>query len=44
LTVPRRLDEERYDLDVGQRVFVEVPPAKMMAFDFHEIDSMPGAI
>lgn len=44
LTVPRRLDDERYDLDVGQRVFVEVALANMMAFDFHEIDSMPGAI
>lgn len=34
----RQQDELLYDLDVGQRVFVEVPPAAMMGFDYPDID------
>lgn len=37
--VPRRVDEQHYDMDVGQRVFVEVPPARMMGFDYSELDA-----
>lgn len=36
--VGRRLDEERYDMDVGQRVFVEAPPSRLMGFDYPELD------
>lgn len=38
LTVSRKVDEERFDLDVGQRVFVSVPVERMMGFDWPEID------
>lgn len=37
-SVPRRQDEEQYDLDVGQRVYVSVPPERMMGFDYSEVD------
>ena len=37
-SVPRRQDEEQYDLDVGQRVFVSVPTDRMMGFDYSEVD------
>ncbi len=37
-SVPRRQDEEQYDLDVGQRVYVSVPPERMMGFDYAEVD------
>ncbi|PRW59185.1 sulfate ABC transporter ATP-binding isoform B [Chlorella sorokiniana] len=37
-TVPRRQDEEQFDLDVGQRVYVSVPPERMMGFDYSEVD------
>lgn len=36
--MPRRQDEEQYDLDVGQRVFVSVPTDRMMGFDYAEVD------
>lgn len=36
--VGRRLDEERYDMDVGQRVFVEVPASRLMGFDYPDLD------
>jgi hypothetical protein len=39
LTVSRQVDEERYDFDVGQRVFVDVSPEQMMGFDWHEIST-----
>ena len=41
--VGRLADEASYDLDVGQRVFVEVPPAAMMAFDYPDIDASASA-
>ena len=41
--VGRLADEASYDLDVGQRVFVEVPPAVMMAFDYPDIDASAAA-
>ncbi len=39
MTVSRKADEQWYDLDVGQRVFLQVPPAKMMGFDYPDIDA-----
>ncbi len=39
VTVSRKADEQWYDLDVGQRVFLQVPPAKMMGFDYPDIDA-----
>ncbi|EFN57811.1 hypothetical protein CHLNCDRAFT_143202 [Chlorella variabilis] len=44
LTVSRKVDEEVYDLGVGQRVFVQVPPAKMMGFDYSDIDATSAGI
>ena len=41
--VGRLADEASYDLDVGQRVFVEVPPTAMMAFDYPDIDASASA-
>lgn len=43
-SVGRRADEERYDLDVGQRVLVSVPPERMMAFDYPDIDGTAVAV
>eukprot|EP00887_Chlorella_sp_A99_P000888 scaffold5.g888.t1 len=39
----RREDEARYDLDVGQRVYVEVDPARIMPFDYADIDAAPAS-
>ena len=36
--VPREQDATRYDLDVGQRVFVAAPLHRVMAFDYPDID------
>ena len=36
--VARREDAARYDLEVGQRVYVEAPPDALMAFDYRDLD------
>lgn len=38
------MDEESYDLDVGQRVLVSVDPQRMMAFSYDEIDATASVV
>lgn len=38
--VSRQEDAVRYDLDIGQRVALSADPAKMMSFDFSDLDSI----
>jgi hypothetical protein len=39
--VTRDQDERQYNLDVGTRVLVYVPPDAIMGFNLDEIDSAP---
>ena len=38
--VSRNEDVARYDLDIGQRVALSADPARMMAFDYSDLDSV----
>ena len=39
--VSREMDDKQYNLDVGQRVYVELRPEAIMGFEMDEIDSAP---
>ena len=39
--VTRDQDEKSLNMEVGQRLFVHVPPSAIMGFEMSEIDSAP---
>jgi len=39
--VTRDQDEKQYNLQVGQRVYVDLPAQAIMGFEMHEIESAP---
>eukprot|EP01026_Neomeris_dumetosa_P058878 TRINITY_DN5496_c0_g1_i2.p1 TRINITY_DN5496_c0_g1~~TRINITY_DN5496_c0_g1_i2.p1 ORF type:complete len:461 (+),score=69.00 TRINITY_DN5496_c0_g1_i2:37-1383(+) len=41
MILDRTVDEQKYDFSYRQRIFVRVPPLRMMGFEYDEISSKP---
>ncbi|PSC76396.1 sulfate ABC transporter ATP-binding [Micractinium conductrix] len=44
IAVSRRVDEQQYDMEVGQRVLVGIQPSRMMGFDYSELDASASVV